>query len=66
MQCAGDTTSPGYQRRCRMLQLLSLIEHPDALPSEAALRLAREILVLAEADKSRFCCDLVAMPEEPP
>jgi hypothetical protein len=49
-----------------MLQLLSLIEHPDALPSEAALRVAREILVLAEADKSRFCCDLVAMPEEPP
>ena len=41
--CADGRNAAGA-RRVRVLQLLALIEHPDALPPEAALRIAGELL----------------------
>ena len=41
--CADGLADRTRARRARVLQLLALVEHPDALPAEAALRLAREI-----------------------
>ncbi len=43
--CVCCVTGPAAERgRLRQLQLLALLEHPDALPAEYALRLARELL----------------------
>jgi len=39
------------------------MEQPDALPAGAALRLAREILLLTEMDGPKRRCDPVAPPE---
>jgi hypothetical protein len=45
--CAADPESAGEMaRRLHVLQLLALVEHPDALPPGAALRLSREIMAL--------------------
>ena len=41
--CA-DGADPDLARRQRVLQLLALIEHSTALPAEAALRIAHELL----------------------
>ena len=41
--CA-DGLDPDLARRKRVLQLLALIEHPTALPPDAALRIAQELL----------------------
>jgi len=41
--CA-DGRNAAWARRVRVLQLLALIEHPDALPPAAALRVAGELL----------------------
>ncbi len=41
--CA-DGIEPDLARRKRVLQLLALIEHPTALPPDAALRIAQELL----------------------
>ena len=41
--CA-DRHDAAWARRVRVLQLLALIEHPHALPPEAALRIAGELL----------------------
>lgn len=41
--CA-DLRLPDPARRRRVLQLLALIEHPDALPPADALRIAGELL----------------------
>jgi hypothetical protein len=49
--CAGDDV----QRR-QLLQLLGLVEHPEALPAELALRLATELLALADHG-SAFRCE---------
>lgn len=49
-------------RRANVLQLLSLIEHPDALPTESALRVARQILALTEAEPADLRCAPVSPP----
>jgi hypothetical protein len=53
-------------RRNHLLQLLALVEHPDALPADAALRLAEEILMLAQEDGPAFECEPVFHPEPLP
>ena len=60
----GDET---LARRAYVLQLLALVEHPDALPAEAALRLGREVMALVRAEPGAFRCDAVAPagPDEP-
>jgi hypothetical protein len=50
-------------RRNYVLQLLALVEHPDALPADVALRLAQEILVLARTDGASFQCEAVLPPQ---
>jgi hypothetical protein len=49
-------------QRAHVLQLLSLVENPDALPADAALRLAREILVLTEAERTDYRCEAIGPP----
>lgn len=49
----------------RVLHLLALIEHPDALPAKAALRIAGELLVWAGQVESRFRCEPVTALESP-
>jgi hypothetical protein len=61
--CATGSDGQRLVRRAHVLQLLTLVEHPNALPVEAALRLAQEVLEkLAEAERSERQCDLVAPP----
>jgi hypothetical protein len=54
--CA-DGLDLGLTRRIRVLQLLALIEHPDALPRTAALRIGRELLAWIAADRAGHRCD---------
>ena len=61
--CAAGLDGQRLARRGRVLQLLALIEHPDALPADAALRLAREVLALTQAERTRRWCDPVSPPE---
>ncbi len=49
----------------RILRLLALIEHPDALPAKAALRIAGELLVWAGQVESRFRCEPATVLEPP-
>jgi hypothetical protein len=42
-----------------VLRLLALLEHPDALPPDAALRLSQEIMTLIGATSGRLRCDSV-------
>ena len=59
--CATDTDSAGEMaRRLHVLRLLALVEHPDALPPDAALRLSREIMTLTGLAPGRRRCDPVA------
>jgi hypothetical protein len=52
VNAAGDEV-----RRLYVLRLLALVEHPDALPHDTALRLGREILATMGAANLRFRCD---------
>ena len=53
--CAGRS---GDERdRLRQLQLLALLEHPDALPPADALRLARELLTRTDQGP-QFRCEV--------
>jgi hypothetical protein len=62
--CAGVTESDGTMaRRAHVLDLLALVEHPDALPLDAALRLGREIMTLLAQDTMPLQCDAVAQTE---
>ena len=55
--CTSCTGRTGDDRgRLRQLHLLALLEHPDALPAELALRLARELLALT-GPRSAFRCE---------
>jgi hypothetical protein len=57
--CANCTGRIGDSReRLRQLHLLALLEHPDALPAEFALRLARDLLALT-GQRSAFRCETV-------
>jgi hypothetical protein len=60
--CAADLEGRRLARRARVLQLLALVEDPDALPADAALRLAREILDLTRMERAGPRCDPVAPP----
>lgn len=50
--------------RAHILQLLALVEHPDALPADAALRLGREIMALIKPGSGVRRCEPVTAPEE--
>lgn len=50
-------------RRQHVLHLLALIEHPDALPHSASLRLTQEIMAIIGPPDNRFRCDAVAADE---
>jgi hypothetical protein len=67
--CAAGVDGQKLARRAHVLQLLALVEHPDALPAEAALRLAREVLALTQGERTGRRCEPVAPPgstvEEP-
>ena len=53
-----DATNSTSAVECaQAFQWLVLIEHPNALPANDALRLARELLVWAEQPPSRFECE---------
>jgi hypothetical protein len=60
--CDGEMQSRSLARRMHVLQLLTLIEHPDALPADAALRLAQELLALTQAEGAGRRCDPVVAP----
>ncbi|GAN81582.1 hypothetical protein SAMN02746095_02403 [Acidocella aminolytica 101 = DSM 11237] len=62
--CATDTVGYDSFRRVKALQLLALVEDDSALPVDAALRIAREILVLTESERSVLSCDTVNPPDE--
>jgi hypothetical protein len=61
--CATRLGDQERARRANVLQLLALIEHPDALPANVALRLAREVLALAQIDRTERRCEPVGPPE---
>ena len=60
--CAAASDDRVLARRAHVLRLLALVEHPDALPADAALRFAQEILTLTESMQSGRRCDAVAPP----
>lgn len=60
--CTATFDDGDSARRRHVLRLLALVEHPDALPADAALRLAYEILKLTQTDSAICRCDAVAPP----
>jgi hypothetical protein len=60
--CAAASDDRDLVRRVHALRLLALVEHPDALPAEAALRLAQEILRLTQTGSANCRCEEVALP----
>ena len=58
--CAARGDDGSLARRAHVLQLLSLVEHPDALPPDTALRLEREIMRLTQAEPELRRCDAVS------
>ena len=63
--CA-DRSSAALARRIRVLQLLALIEHPDALPRADALRIAGELLVwLGDRDLNPAALETAGARREP-
>ena len=61
--CAAEPDDRKLARRAHLLRLLALVEHPDALPANAALRLAREVLALIQAEPTDRRCDPVLPPK---
>ncbi len=61
--CGAASSDPSADR-IRVLDLLALIERPDALPREAAWRIAAELLVWSEKTEPRLQCDAVS-PAQP-
>lgn len=47
--CA-DAGEEGHSERTRILNMLALIEHPTALPVEASMRMAAELLLWCDTD----------------
>jgi hypothetical protein len=60
--CAAGSDGERLARRAQVLQLLALVEHPEALPADAALRLAREVLALTQPDRTGLQCEPVVPP----
>jgi hypothetical protein len=46
-----------------VLQLLALVEHPDALPADTVLRLGQEIMTLIRPESGLRQCEAVTPPE---
>jgi hypothetical protein len=61
--CAAGSPQPRMDH-ARVLHLLAMIEHPDALPAEAVLRIANELLAWVGPSQSRLRCEVVP-PETP-
>lgn len=61
--CQAGASEDDLARRRRVLQLLALVEHPDALPAEAALRLGREVVALIGGAPGPRRCEAVAAQE---
>ncbi|MBB5373409.1 hypothetical protein [Acidocella aromatica] len=57
--CA-DGSGPLHAHWARISHLLALIEHPDALPADDALRIAGELLAWAGKEELGFRCEQVA------
>ena len=62
--CVTGSSHPSTGR-VRVLDLLAIIEHPDALPAEAVLRIASELLTWTGQSKSGLRCEVVATRETP-
>jgi hypothetical protein len=60
--CADGAGDRALARRAHVLKLLALIEHPDALPVDAVLRLGREIMMLIRPESGLRRCDPVTPP----
>jgi hypothetical protein len=60
--CSEGTGDRALARRAHVLQLLALVEHPNALPAEAALRLGREIMALILLESGVRQCEAVTAP----
>jgi hypothetical protein len=60
--CTANVERRFLAGRAHVLQLLALVEHPDALPAEATLRLAGEILELIREDRTERRCEPVIPP----
>ena len=58
----GSEEERALARRAHVLRLLALVEHPDALPPGAALRLGREVMALIEGEPPALRCDPLAPP----
>jgi hypothetical protein len=58
--CCPDTRDAFLTERLRVLQLLALVEHPEALPVAEKLRLSREILAWLEQNETGLRCDRYA------
>ena len=63
LYCAPGSSRPGMDR-ARVLDLLAILEHPDALSTEAALRIAGALLAWAGQPGPGLRCEVVA--REPP
>ncbi len=66
--CVLCVQGPGRRAadHARIVDLLALVEHPDALAADAALRIARDLLAWAGPAGSRIRCDAVKAPVAPP
>lgn len=60
--CADGSGNRALARRAHVLQLLALVEHPAALPTDVVLRLGREIMTLMRQEPGLRRCDPVALP----
>lgn len=58
---AGTTGDLG--RRSHVLRLLALVENPNALPPDAALRLSREIMEILRPEAGQRRCESVMPPD---
>jgi hypothetical protein len=58
----GSDEERALARRTHVLRLLALVEHPDALPPGAALRLGGEIMALIEGESPALRCDPLTPP----
>lgn len=56
--CCDPSLSELRERR-RLLDLAALLEHPDALSADMALRLGMELLALTAKIDHRFVCDAI-------
>jgi hypothetical protein len=60
-RCSADLDDTAA-RRAHVLRLLVLVEHPDALPPEAALRLGQEVMALIGDEPTSLRCDSPNLP----